>query len=68
MAVFMHTHTNTHIINLRHNTREVEDLGRQVSHVAVYENKKWLDDACVGSEAGGEGGKDPIDHSHQYAA
>lgn len=60
--------THTHTIDLRHNTREVEYLSRQVSHVAVYENKEWLDDTCVGSEPGGEGGEDPIDCSHQYAA
>lgn len=54
--IYTQTHKHTHIIHLRHNTRQVEDLGRQVSHVAVYENKKWLDDACVGSEPGGEGG------------
>lgn len=55
-------------MNLRHDTREVEDLSRQVSHVAVDENKKWLDDACVGSEAGREGGEDAVDGPHQDAA
>lgn len=51
--------------NLRHNAREVEHLSWQVGHVAVHKDKKWLDDTCVGGEARGEGGQDPVDGSHK---
>lgn len=64
MAVFV----NTHNINLRHNSGEMKNLSRQISHVAVYENEKWLDDTCVGGEPGCKGRQDPIDRAHQYAA
>lgn len=51
----MHVYKHTYTVNLRHNTGEMKSLSRQVSHVAVHENEKWLDDTCVGSEPGGEG-------------
>lgn len=51
-------------LNLRHDAREVEHLSREIGHVAVHKDKKWLDDTRVVGEAWGEGSQDPIDSSH----
>lgn len=39
----------------RHDAGQVKHLSRQVREVAVDEDEKWLDDARVRGEAGGEG-------------
>lgn len=46
----------------------MEELGRQVGHVAVEEDEERLDDADVGGESGGEGSDDPVDHAHKDSA
>lgn len=46
----------------------MEDLGREVSHVAVEENKQGLDDSGVRGETGSEGAKEAVDGSHQDAS
>ena len=46
----------------------MEDLGRQVGHVAVEEDEEWLDDARVRGEAGREGAQDTVDGAHQQTA
>lgn len=42
----------------------MEDLSREVSHVAVEENKQWLDDSGVQGESGGEGTQQAVDGAH----
>lgn len=45
----------------------MEDLCREVSHVAVEEHEEGLDDSGVQGEAGGESTQKTIDGSHQDA-
>lgn len=52
----------------RHDAGQVEELCRQVGHVAVEEDEERLDDTNVGSEAGGEGCDDTVDHAHKDSA
>lgn len=49
----------------RHDARQVEDLGRQVRHVAVEEDEQRLDDAGVRREAGREGPQEPVEGPNQ---
>lgn len=46
----------------------MEDLSREVSHVAVEENEQGLDDPRVRGEARREGPQDAIDGSHHDAS
>lgn len=46
----------------------MEDLGGEISHVAVEENKQGLDDSGVRGEAGCEGAQDAVDGSHHEAS
>lgn len=55
-------------LDLRHDPWQMEDLGREVSHVAVEENKQGLDDSGVRGETGSEGAKEAVDGSHQDAS
>lgn len=52
----------------RHDAGEVEELSRQVSHVAVEEDEEGLDDTDMGGEAGGEGCNDPVDDADEDTA
>lgn len=54
--------------NSRHDAGEVEELRREVGHVAVEEDEEGLDDADVGGEAGREGSNQPINDAHEDAA
>lgn len=49
----------------RHDPREMENLSRQVGHVAVEEHKEWLDHTGVRCEPGGEGRDQPIQYPHE---
>ena len=57
-----------HTPYLRHNSRQVEHLGREVGHVAVNEHEEGLDDAGVRGEPGGKGRQDTVDGTHGDAA
>lgn len=46
----------------------MEDLSREVSHVAVEENEQGLDDSGMGGEAGREGTQDAVDGPHHDAS
>lgn len=46
----------------------MEDLSREVGHVAVEEDKQWLDDSWVQGESGGEGAQEAVDGAHQDAS
>lgn len=50
----------------RHDAGQVKHLSRQVREVAVDEDEKWLDDARVRGEAGGEGWQDAVDGPYHY--
>lgn len=54
--------------NSRHDAGEVEDLSREIGHVAVEEDEEGFDDADVGGEAGREGSNQPINDAHEDAA
>lgn len=64
--------TGGHLIppvpNSRHDAREVEELSREIGHVAVEEDEEGLDDSDVGGEAGGEGSNQPVNDAHKDAA
>lgn len=46
----------------------MEELGRQVGHVAVEEDEERLDDPDVRGKSGGEGCDDPVDHAYKHPA
>lgn len=54
--------------HLRHNSRQVEDLSRQIRHIAVEEHKEGLNDPGVLGEAGREGANEAVDGSHHDAS
>lgn len=45
----------------------MEDFCREVSHVAVEEDKQWLDDTSVRGETGSESTQDTVNGSHHDA-
>lgn len=56
------------MLNSRHDAREVEELSREIGHVAVEEDEEGLDDSDVGGEAGREGSDHPINDTHEDPA
>lgn len=54
--------------DLRHDPRQMEDLGGEVSHVAVEEDEQGLDDSGVQGEAGREGTENAVDGAHHDAS
>lgn len=54
--------------NSRHNAGEVEELSREIRHVAVEEDEEGFDDSDVGGEAGCEGSDHPINDAHEDTA
>lgn len=54
--------------NSRHDAGEVEELSREIRHVAVEEDEEGLDDSDVGGEAGCEGSDHPINDAHKDTA
>lgn len=54
--------------HLRHDSRQVKDLSRQIRHIAVEEHKEGLNDPGVLGEAGCEGANKAVDCSHQDAS
>lgn len=51
-------------MHLRHDPRQMEDLCREIGHVAVEEDKEGLYNPGVRRKAGREGSQDAVDDAH----